>query len=655
MRSEAFEIEPDARRATSTSTASRSSSRSITTDAQGEPTGESLSAALVKQVDNARAGSPSAKSSASRVATDPKTGRASLGFRVDDPQGGRYLVRVAGTDRFGNPIVADRVLTISGKKDETKLRLLADRQRYKVGEEASVNLHSRDRAGTALLTWEADRILSYKIVTLKEGDNPIAWADRLGPVPELHAHRHADVAQSSSTRPSSTSRSSATCGSRSRRPSRPSARASRSSSTSPPSTSSAARSRPSCRSPWSISRCCGSIDDSLPAIGPFFYNQTRTGAFATEATNTFRYAPATVPVSQAVVDEAERMAAIAANAGRSSANQVNGQARIAGCRACPCKVICQRRSVVRPHLRLHRHGRCRLPRGLNCATGRRNEQMGQDRSKLLGDGSKARRARLQTLDGVAEGRDIKFAEEFKDASILRDGCRARLAPRAIRRDCLLEPARRDRQGRQGARHVQGAHGPVGVSHHGPRASPAPTPWPDRRPRRLTVRKNFFVDLKVPGSLTQGDKPRFIAQVHHTGCRGQARAAAGHLRRGTRRGLSQDARAQAGRSRRGHVRALRGPRGDSIRLTLTGTVGDARDELVVEVPVRPWGVQVVASDSGTSSESTTIFVGLPAGRTYESPEMLIVLSPTLERMLIELALGEQAFLRAGSEDPDTASP
>ena len=86
-------------------------------------------------------------------------------FRIDDAQGGRYVLRVAGTDRFGNPIVADRAIYVSGKKDETKLRLLADRQRYKVGEEASVNLHSRGRAGTALLTWEADRILTYKLVT----------------------------------------------------------------------------------------------------------------------------------------------------------------------------------------------------------------------------------------------------------------------------------------------------------------------------------------------------------------------------------------------------------------------------------------------------------------------------------------------------------
>ena len=29
--------------------------------------------------------------------------------------------------------------------------------------------------------------------------------------------------------------------------------------------------------------------DRMPPIGAFFYNQTRTGAFATEATNTFRY------------------------------------------------------------------------------------------------------------------------------------------------------------------------------------------------------------------------------------------------------------------------------------------------------------------------------------------------------------------------------
>ena len=68
-----------------------------------------------------------------------------------------------------------------------------------------------------------------------------------------------------------------------------------------------------------------------------------------------------------------------------------------------------------------------------------------------------------------------------------------------------------------------------------------------------------------------------------------------------------------------------------------------------MPVRPWGVQVIASESGTSTESTTVFVGLPAGRTYENPEMLIVLSPTLERMLIELALGQDVCVFGGAAD------
>ncbi len=44
----------------------------------------------------------------------------------------------------------------------------------------------------------------------------------------------------------------------------------------------------------------------MPPIGPFFYGQERTGAFSTEATNTFTYHARTVPVAEAVVEAAER-------------------------------------------------------------------------------------------------------------------------------------------------------------------------------------------------------------------------------------------------------------------------------------------------------------------------------------------------------------
>ncbi len=51
------------------------------------------------------------------------------------------------------------------------------------------------------------------------------------------------------------------------------------------------------------------FEDHAGPIGPFFYDQTRTGAFATRSTNTFRDEPATRPVSSAVVEEADRQTA----------------------------------------------------------------------------------------------------------------------------------------------------------------------------------------------------------------------------------------------------------------------------------------------------------------------------------------------------------
>ena len=167
---------------------------------------------------------------------------------------------------------------------------------------------------------------------------------------------------------------------------------------------------------------------------------------------------------------------------------------------------------------------------------------------------------------------------------------------------------------------------------------------------LKVKKDFFVDLKVPGSLTQGDKPRFIAQVHHKDVRGMLA-----LRLATYAGGRDDVFPK--------TLDLKGdgmdevvfepyevPEGDSLRLTLTGVVGEVRDDSIVEVPIRPWGVPVYASASGTGIDSTTVFVGLPAGRTYENPEMLITLSPTVQRMLVELAIGAVDLLGVRSLPP-----
>ena len=284
-----------------------------TADAQGKPSGQPLSAAVIKMI---RSGGQITERELERkqLTTDAKTGHGSIALRIDDTDGSLYVVRVAGTDRFGNPIVADKPLGISGKKDEAKLRLLADRQRYKVGEEAAVNLHSRDRAGTALLTWEADRILTYKLVRLNAGNNTVAWAVDGAQFPNftLTATRMAgneldqarldvqverdlkvelSVAKPAVAPGDTVEIDVTTVDQLGRRP---------------------------VASELSIAVVDQSLlrlyNDSLPEIGPFFFGQTRTGAFATEATNTFRYAPVTTAVASALVEERELVAAFAADA-----------------------------------------------------------------------------------------------------------------------------------------------------------------------------------------------------------------------------------------------------------------------------------------------------------------------------------------------------
>ena len=97
--------------------------------------------------------------------------------------------------------------------------------------------------------------------------------------------------------------------------------------------------------------------------------------------------------------------------------------------------------------------------------------------------------------------------------------------------------------------------------------------------------------------------------------------------------------------------------DALSLVATAEAGEARDEVAIDIPVRRWGVPVVAYASGTSSDDATAFLSLPAGREYEHPEMTVTLSPTLRRMLVELALGRSAPgpLRGGASEKVALPP
>jgi len=591
-------------------------------DVQGKPTAQALSVAVLKRV--VQAGRVTEKE-VRRVdlRTDPGTGRGVASLMVDDPEGGSYVVRVAGTDRLGNAVVADRLLTISGKKDETKLRILADRQDVKVGEEATVRLHSREGAGTALLTWEADRIIRYQVVALKEGENPLTWAvdDAQFPNFTLTAARMAGTRFDRASLDLKVGRDLDVSVTPTKGVVGPGEEVEVEVTT-----------RDQLGRPVAAEVSIALVDrallrlfnDNLPPIGPFFYGQTRTGAFATRATNTFRYQPPSVPVPEALVEEEEQEAArarslaVLGSVRRDLRDEVYRNQPDAAKPNAADPFDVRESSMSRAGGEDRRAGRAMMPKSeARAARTVRNKAMARPGGEVISadsDDGPALKAEKPGADATPPRQSFVETAYWNPAVVTGKDGKARVrfrAPTALS------------QYRFTARGVTGADTLAGQS-----------------TADLAVRKDFSVDLKLPASLTQGDKPRLAARLHHAGVKGKATL--------TLRGYPGD----LADSRTVDVAAdgvdevsfdpFVVPDGEVIRLELTATIGEARDAIVAEVPIRPWGVQAFASASGTASADATAFVSLPPGRAYEDEEMVVVLSPSVKRLLVELAMGQRSY-------------
>ncbi|MCA1686277.1 MAG: hypothetical protein LC745_09920, partial [Planctomycetia bacterium] len=556
-----------------------------TRDVQGDPTGQSLSAALLKRVTQAERVT---EKEVDRVdlKTDPKTGQGGVSLVVNDPDGGTYVVRVGGIDRFGNAVVADRVLTVSGKKDEMKLRILADRQDVKVGEEAAVRLHSRDAAGTALLTWEADRILRYKVVALKEGDNSLTWTvdDSQFPNFTLNAARMAGNRFDRARLDLKVKRDLVVTVSPAKRSVGPGEEVEVEVST-----------RDQLGRPVAAEVSLALVDrallrlfhDNLPPIGPYFYGQTRTGAFATEATNTFRYQTASVPVPEAVVEEEERLASVVADAERL------GEVRLGATHLLARSVSGDEAPPPAP-----------APSAAKAARPAMNQRPELDVDRKAGGRGRAEAFNRGPASGVEPAANIAGLA-MAPAQMSDDVSRAKETgkPEGPPRQSFVETAywnpavvtAKDGKARVTFR------APTALSQYRftARGVTGPDTLAGQTTADLAVRKDFFVDLKVPASLTQGDKPRLTARLHHAGLMGKAtltlKGYPGDLADARTVDVSADGAVEVA------FDPFVVPDGDTVRFEVSAALGEARDTVAVEVPIRPWGVQAFAAASGTASD------------------------------------------------------
>ena len=634
-----------------------------TLDALGEPTGQELRVAVIKPVE--RAGSVVEREVSSKtLTTDKATGLGRVSLRIEETDKVNYILRVTGTDQFNHPIVTDQTITISGANDAEKLRIIADKTTYRVGENATVRLVNRGKAGTALLTWEADRILRYQIQTIQAGENPVEWAVEGPQFPNftLTASRMADQRfdegkidikverdlrislkpKAGTVAPGAEVEVEITAVDQMGRP---------------------------VQAELALALVDRTLlrqfGDKLPPIGPFFYDQTRLGSFRTEATNTFKDEPPTEPVSDAVVEEASRQIMLGAQA--ISLDQVQQQAR----------------SFADIDKNLLNPGQPPMPAAPMTASdsalaGRRDARANLQAAVGAGGfggaigggnfGYRSAASNVADMDApgqepeAAAKRKMQMADKYMFASpddnndsvngrvawntnMLEKGYVSRARNVAPPRTSFVETAYWNPSV------VTDANGKATVKFPAPEAlseyrlmakgvTGAET-LVGQSTVNVAVRKDFYVDLRTPSRLTEGDKPRFIAQVHHVGIKAGSVV---EVRLSGYAGDQDQVDLKTVEIKGDGVSevvfdAVTIPDAEALRLTVSAKVGDKSDELAAEIPIHPWGVQAIASASGTSSNDATAFVALPAGRRYDDLGMEIQLAPTLDRLVLELALGQ----------------
>ncbi|MCR4414076.1 MAG: MG2 domain-containing protein, partial [Thermoguttaceae bacterium] len=141
-----------------------------TRDAEGKPIGRKLAmAVLQKTTVEGKVGERLVERHDLETLAADGTARQTLKLA----QGGRYVLRVEGTDQFKNPITGEHAVQISDEEDEVRLRILADRHTYQVGDTAAVQLYWREEPALALVTFQGARVLDYKLVELQKGPNKL--------------------------------------------------------------------------------------------------------------------------------------------------------------------------------------------------------------------------------------------------------------------------------------------------------------------------------------------------------------------------------------------------------------------------------------------------------------------------------------------------
>lgn len=511
------------------------------------------------------------------ISTD-KAGTARFTYKPETD--GVLVYRVKGRDRLGNVVSGEAFSSVSGDSDEVRLRLFADTEHYRVGETAEVRIHSR-LAGPrlALITFEGEGIISYAVRTVDKGYTPLRFDVDHPHFPNFHLN----VALMNGNR-LETAGLPFTVERELRIRILPEKDVLLPGETAVIAVEARDHLGKPVESEFSLSLVNEAVfakyPDPTEDIVAFFQKDALRQAVMRLGTScTFAYAPRTVEVDQAIVEEEGRLAAMA----EFDEEYAKGEGTAAPAMEKKAESPASKADASRSKESVRQ-----LSAGAPAGTAGK-------------DGAEAARR----LDAELEGIWLVSVTTGKDGTsrLSLPLPEAVGAYRATVKACTAETL-------------------VGES----RAT-------------LTVRKDFFVDLRVPPVFQEGDTVSLTGSVHNQGTyAGALKAVLTFTSDSGEKTFPLEASVEAGGITQLQFPGYKVPRGETVRVRLDAAAGQGpKDGVTASVPVAPWGLSMTESKSGIAASDRTVMIRLPKEGSYESRTLSVVVGSSVSRRLVDLVL------------------
>ena len=586
----------------------------LTKDPAGKPLTEEMNFGVFKRETTPYGDTAEVKILAQAVKT-AEDGAGKTLIRIKD--GGQYVLRAEGRDRFGNPVSGQTELFISGQDDDLKLRIITDKEEFRVGDQPEITVFSRAAKGLGLLTHEAEAILAYQVIPLNAGQNPLTLTLTSAHAPNFtlavaqmegnkfhQAQKEFAVAQGLNIAVKAA------------QPEKPGFSEKPGFFLPKETISVEITTTDQNGKPIAAEVSLAMVDEALyaqyaekvPPIRDYFYGQRRGLLAKTDSSCTFEFSAETKAIAEAITEEAKRVAEAPAPA-PALATTIAGD--------------------------------------------------------FAGEKELAEKDEGNVVDAVVEPLSKLAAGMLKPKAAMERAANQPAAPKPGKADtgkAFLAALREyfPETGYWNPAIVTDANGKAVISVPLPDST---TNWRftsrgitketlvGEATAGIVTKMPFFVELKTPAVFTEGDQATLLASIHNysgqkqavrmtfTGSLEQSPLAGGRgvsvLEHQEQQVTAEDRSVleteyRLDLSKLAPLEALA-----PLALEFAATAENLQDRIKRAVPVKPWGVEYVTTKSGTLQDNRKLEIGLPGGRSYLYREMNILLNPSFDRTLVDL--------------------